>query len=190
MIQKRYKQTEKLAQAQGLKQMLENLPVILAEIPLPDILKMPDYRQVLRVRDINVAICANFVGLTPKRILIDKESGEEVDMNLPVPKWEITGSNFSSIVNPQGVREMHEMEWYDDELDEVVTTKPVVTGLDENGDPIYEEQELEPLIDESFLLPSIPYLMFMVKQVKLPVLIEMFSHQFVADNTEIWNKIK
>lgn len=31
MIQKRYKQTEKLAQAQGLKQMLETLPVILAE---------------------------------------------------------------------------------------------------------------------------------------------------------------
>ena len=190
MIQKRYKQTEKLTQAQGLKQMLETLPVILAEIPLPEITDMPNYKQVLRVRDINVAISANYVGLTPKRILVHKITGEEIDMNLFVPKWEITGSNFSSLVNPQGVREVYEMEWYDDELDEVVTTKPIVTGLDENGDPIYEEQELEPLLDESFLLPSIPYLMLMVKQVKLPVLIEMFSHQFIADNTEIWNKIK
>ena len=63
---------------------------------------MPNHDQVLRVRDINVAICADYVGLTPRRILVDKESGEEIDLNLFVPKWEITGSSVSSHVNAEG----------------------------------------------------------------------------------------
>lgn len=190
MIQKRYKQTGKLAQAQGLKQMLENLPVILAEIPLPEITAMPNHNQVLRVRDINVAICADYVGLTPRRILIDKNTREEIDLNLFVPKWEITGSSISSHVNENGEREFYEMEWFDDELEQVVTTQMVQTGMDEEGNPILEEQPLEQLADEVFLMPSIPYLMFFTQQVKLPVLIEMFSHQFVSDNMEVWTRLK
>lgn len=190
MIQKRYKQTEKLAQAQGLKQMLETMPVILAEIPLPEIPAMPHHNQVLRVRDINIAICANYVGLTPKRILIDKESGEEIDLNLFVPKWEITENSVSSHVNAQGEREYYEMEWYDDETNEVVTTQNVEVGVDEEGNPILEEQPLEELIDEVFLISSIPYLMFFTKQVKLPNLIQMFSSQFVNDNINVWTKLK
>lgn len=190
MIQKRYKQTEKLAQAQGLKQMLETLPVILAEIPLPEIPAMPNHNQVLRVRDINVAICADYVGLTPRRILIDKESGEEIDLNLFVPKWEITGSSVSSHVNAEGEREYYEMEWFDDETGEVVTTK-IVSGLgEEYGEVFTEEQPLEPLADEVFLMPSIPYLMFFTQQIKLPILIQMFSAQFVTDNQDVWTKLK
>lgn len=190
MIQKRYKQTEKLAQVQGLKQMLETLPVILAEIPLPEIPAMPNYNQVLRVRDINVAICADYVGLTPRRILIDKESGEEIDLNLFVPKWEITNSSVSSHVNAQGEREYYEMEWYDDEVKQVVTTHMVVVGQDEEGNDIVEEQPLDELVDEVFLMPSIPYLMFFTQQIKLPLLIQMFSAQFVTDNIDVWTKLK
>lgn len=190
MIQKRYKQTEKLVQAQGLKQMLETMPVILAEIPLPEIPAMPNHNQVLRVRDINVAICANYVGLTPKRILVDKESGEEIDLNLFVPKWEITGSSVSSHVNAEGEREYYEMEWYDDETNEAVTTQNVEVEMDEEGNPILEEQPLEELVDEVFLMPSIPYLMFFTKQVKLPNLLQIFSSQFVNDNINVWTKLK
>lgn len=102
MIQKRYKQTEKLAQAQGLKQMLETLPVILAEVPLPEIEDRPNHKQILRVRDINVAVCVNYVGITPRRILVHKVTGVELDPNLYVPKWEITASNFSAHVNNLG----------------------------------------------------------------------------------------
>lgn len=189
MIQKRYKQTEKLAQAQGLKQMLENLPVILAEISLPEITAMSNHNQVLRVRDINVAICADYVGLTPRRILVDKESGEEVDLNLFVPKWEITGSSVSSHVNAEGEREYYEMEWFDDETGEVVISE-TISGISEDGEVFTEEKELEPLEDEAFMMPSIPYLMFFTQQVKLPSLIQMFSHQFVSDNIEVWTKLK
>lgn len=190
MIQKRYKNTEKLAQAQGLKQMLETLPVLLAEIELPEVVGMPHHNQVLRVRDINVAVCANFVGLTPRRILIGKELGEEIDLNLFVPKWEITNSSVSSHVNAQGEREYYEMEWYNDETDEVVITHMVVVGQDEEGNDIVEEQPLDELIDEVFLMPSIPYLMFFTQQIKLPLLIQMFSAQFVTDNMDVWTRLK
>lgn len=189
MIQKRYKQTEKLAQAQGLKQMLETMPVILAEIPLPEIPAMPHHNQVLRVRDINVAICSNYVGLTPKRILIDKESSEEIDLNLFVPKWEITNSNMTSVVNQNGQREFYEMEWYDDQTGEVVTTD-MIEIVGENGEISTEERELEILDNEKFSIPSLPYLMLCAQNTKLPTLIQMFSQQFVSDNIDIWIKLR
>lgn len=189
MIQKRYKQTAKLAQAQGLKQMLETLPVILAEISLPEITVMPNHSQVLRVRDINVAICADYVGLTPRRILVDKESGEEIDLNLFVPKWEITGSSVSSHVTAEGEREYYEMEWYNDETNEAITSE-ILNQVGENGQTFLEANQLEELVDEVFLMPSIPYLMFFTQQIKLPLLIQMFSAQFVSDNVDIWTKLK
>lgn len=189
MIQKRYKQTEKLAQAQGLKSMLETLPVILAEIPLPEIEDMPNYNQVLRVKDINVATSVNFVCLTPKRILIHKTTGEEIDLNLFVPKWEITGSSVSSHVNENGEREFYEMEWFDDETGEVVTTETVI-GIGEDGEAFSEEKDLGVLEDEVFLMPSIPYLMFFTQQTKLPLLIQMFSSQFISDYADVWTRLK
>lgn len=191
MIQKRYKQTEKLAQAQAIKAMLETLPVILAEIDLPEIPSMPNHNQILRVRNINVAISVDYIKISPERLLIDKTSGEELGhLNLQVPLWEITASNMSSHVNEQGEREYYEMEWFESETDEVVTTQMVEVGLDEDGNPIFEEQPLETPADEVFLMPSIPYLMMFAKQIVLPDLIETFSHQFVDDNREVWTRLK
>lgn len=189
MIQKRYKPTAKLAEAQAIKAMLETLPVILAEIELPEIPSMPNHRQILRVRNINVAVSVDYIKISPERLLIDKESGEELDhLNLHVPLWEITASNMSSHVNEQGEREYYEMEWFESETDEVVTTQTVIT-YDSEGEEISEEQPLEPLEDEVFLMPSIPYLMKFTKQVVLPDLIEMFSAQFVSDNWDVWSHV-
>lgn len=190
MIQKRYKQTAKLAEAQAIKAMLENLPVILAEIELPEIPSMPNHNQVLRVRNINVAVSVDYIKISPERLLIDKTSGEELDhLNLHVPLWEITASNMSSHVNEQGEREYYEMEWVNDE-GEVVTTQMVEVGLDEEGNPILEEQPLETPADEVFLMPSIPYLMMFTKQIVLPDLIETFSNQYVGDNMDVWTRLK
>lgn len=190
MIKKRYKPTAKLAEAQAIKAMLETLPVILAEIELPEIPSMPNHNQVLRVRNINVAISVDYIKISPERLLIDKVSGEELDhLNLHVPLWEVTQSSVSSHVNEQGEREMYEMEWVNDE-GEVVTTHMVEVGLDENGEPILEEQTLEIPADEVFLMPSIPYLMMFTKQIVLPDLIETFSHQFVDDNMDVWTRLK
>lgn len=188
MIKKRYKPTAKLAQAQAIKAMLETLPVILAEIPLPDLEKSPEDKQILRVRNINVAISVDYIKISPERILIDKVTGEETDLKLFVPSWEITKSSVSSHVNEEGEREYYEMEWFDDETDEAVTTQSVEVGLDEEGNPIVEEQNLEPLEDEVFLMPSIPYLMMFASRMLLPDLIQKFSNQFVNDNMEVWSR--
>ena len=190
MIQKRYKPTPKLAEAQAIKAMLETLPVILAEIELPDLEKSPEYKQILRVRNINVAISVDYIKITPERILVDKITGEETDLNLFVPEWVITKSSVSSHVNEAGEREYYEMEWFDDETDTVITEQTVEVGLDEEGNPIVEVQPLDVLPDEVFLMPSIPYVMYFTQQIKLPILIEMFSVQFVTDHMDIWTKLK
>lgn len=191
MIQKRYKPTAKLAEAQAIRLMLETLPVILAEIELPEIPSMPNHRQILRVRNINVAISVDYFKISPERLLIDKTSGEELDhLNLHVPLWEITQSSVSSHVNAQGEREYYEMEWFESDTDEVVTTQMVEVGLDEDGNPIFEEQPLETPANEVYLMPSIKYLMMFAKQIVLPDLIETFSHQFVDDNMDVWTRLK
>jgi hypothetical protein len=173
MIQKRYKQTEALLQAEGLKNLIESQEVVLAELPLPEITDMPNYNQVLRIKDVNVATSVDFVKLTPKRILIHKITGKELKLDLFVPDWTITKNNVSSYINENGERVMFEMEYYDDELEEVVTPEDL--------------PELEP---EVFLLPTIPYLMFFTKAVVLPDLIQLFSAQFIQDNIEIWSELE
>ena len=190
MIQKRYKQTEKLAEVIALKSELETLPVILAEIPLPEIPAMPHHNQLLRVRDINVAICANYIWITPKRILIDKESGEEIDLNLFVPKWEIGEGTVNDYIDSNGNKQYYEMEWFDDETNEVVTTQPVIVGQTEDGEDILEDEILPVLEDEVFELPTIPYTMYLAKQILLPDLIEIFSKNFIELNAGVWTRIK
>lgn len=190
MIKKRYKNTPALQQAIALKAELETLPVILAEIDLPKIEdEFPNHRQVLRVQDINVVVSCDYTKISPKRILIHETTGKEIDRNLYVPLWEIEKDSVSSQVDENGQRVYHEMEWFDDETDEVVTTQTVIS-YDSEGEEISEEQPLEPLEDEVFLMPSIPYLMKFTKQVVLPDLIEMFSAQFVSDNWDVWSHVE
>lgn len=178
MIQKRYKQTEALAQAQGLKALIESQEVVLAKIELPDVtINGVVHDQVLIVRNVNVAISVNYIKISPERVLINQETNKQAKgLNLFVPDWTITSDNLSSHIGEDGQRIYYEMEYYDDETDEVVTE-------DEEG------EALEPLEDEVFTMPTIPYLMFFTKQVVLPDLLQMFSGQYVNDNTEAWNVI-
>lgn len=177
MIQTRFKQTEALQQAEELKQIIEALPVVLAEIPLPEIAEMPFHHQVLQVKDVNVAITSNYINITPKRILVHKDTGQESDLNLFVPAWTIEKENKSSHIDENGQRMMFQMEHFDSETGEAVT-------VDEFGN------QLPALSPEPFLMPTIPYLMFFVKQIPLPDLIATFSAQFVQDNIEYWTKLK
>lgn len=202
MIQKRYKQTEALAQAQGLKALIESQEVVLAKIDLPEVtINGVIHDQTLVVRNVNVAIAVNYIKISPERVLINQETQKELKgMNLYVPDWTITDENLSSHIGEDGQRIMYEMEYYDDETDEVVTEQVVIQDvlaedgnpiLDENGIPTTEDvvKELEPLADEAFMMPTIPYLMFFTKQIVLPELLETFSHQYVDDNADVWQVI-
>lgn len=176
MIQKRYKQTEALVQAQGLKALIESQEVVLAVIDtLPTItINGVVHNQILKVRNVNVAVSVNYIKITPERVLNNQETGKELKgMSLYVPDWTITDENVSSHIGADGQRIMYEMEYFDSESDQVVTE-------DEDGVAL---ANLEP---EAFLMPTIPYLMFFAKQIVLPELIETFSHQFVADNIDVW----
>lgn len=178
MIQKRFKQTESLAQAQVLKALIESQEVILAKIDLPDItINGVEHSQTLLVRNLNVAISVNYIKISPERFLTDKVTDKEVKgLNLYVPDWTITSDNLSSHIGADGQRIMYAMEYFNDETEEVVTE-------DEEGNAL---PILEP---EAFLMPTIPYLMFFAKQIVLPELLQTFSHQFVADNIDVWTVI-
>lgn len=202
MIQKRYKQTEALAQAQGLKALIESQEVVLAKIELPEItINGVIHDQILKVRNVNVAIAVDFIKISPERVLINQETQKELKgMNLYVPDWTITDENISSHIGEDGQRIMYEMEYYDDETGEVITEQVVIQDiLDEEGNPILDEnglpttedvvEELEPLADEAFMMPTIPYLMLFVGQMLLPDLILTFSHQYVDDNVDVWTVI-
>lgn len=202
MIQKRYKQTEALAQAEQLKAFIESQEVVLAKIELPEItINGVIHDQILKVRNVNVAIAVDFIKISPERVLINQETQKELKgMNLYVPDWTITDENISSHIGEDGQRIMYEMEYYDDETGEVITEQVVIQDiLDEEGNPILDEnglpttedvvEELEPLADEAFMMPTIPYLMLFVGQMLLPDLILTFSHQYVDDNVDVWTVI-
>ena len=157
--------------------------------------------QILKVRNVNVAIAVDFIKISPERVLINQETQKELKgMNLYVPDWTITDENLSSHIGEDGQRIMYEMEYYDDETGEVITEQVVIQDiLDEEGNPILDEnglpttedvvEELEPLADEAFMMPTIPYLMLFVGQMLLPDLILTFSHQYVDDNVDVWTVI-
>lgn len=188
----RYKQSEQLQQAEQLKAMLESLPVKLAEILLPEIEDMPNHNQVLRVANVNIAISVDFIQITPKRILINKTDGKELDLNLFVPEWIIKKESQTSHVDANGNRILYDREWVDNEGN--VITEHTVTkyNYDDKNNIIGSEDIVEqlPILEpQAFLMPSIPYLMLFATQIDLPTLLQMFSGQFVQDNFEIWNKI-
>ena len=72
---------------------------ILAEVPLPEITEMPNYNQFLRVKDNNIALSNHYLKIIPKRILIHKVTGEDLDLNLPLFEWLLTENSVSSWVD-------------------------------------------------------------------------------------------
>lgn len=137
----------------------ENL--ILAEVELDEITAMPDYKQVLRVKDVNIALTVDYLKVNPKRLLIHKTTGEELDLNLPVPNWEKTGSDMMALVDENGERMLFETNYYDDEGIFVETTQEVA------------------------LVPTLKYLMRMISQLKFKEIFRLFTAQYVNDIKEV-----
>ena len=186
MIQKRYKNTEKLQAAEALKMQLNNESIIVAEILLPELEERTGFDQYLRVRDMNIAPSANYLKITPKRILKNKTNGKEIETNLFVPTWEFTASTVTPHFNNEGDRETYEMEWFDDETGESVTTKTEIQ-LNEENEEIGVQVPLPELEDEFYYMPSIAYLMNASKSEFLPVLIKKHLQKFVDDHM-VWSR--
>lgn len=134
--------------------------LIIAQIDLPEITAMPDYNQVIRIQD-SIINLTDFTFIPkPKRILIHKTTGEELDLNLKVPEWNINRFSVASLVNAQGKRVLVETNYYNDE-DELVETKQ---------EPVH--------------VNTLQYLTLLAHQVPLPALFGTFLQQYVEDEEE------
>ncbi len=145
------------AQLQAQIDLINSQNLILAEVELDEITAMPDYRQVLRVQDNNIALSIGYLKVLPKRILIHKTTGEEIDLKLPVPDWEKTAADEMALVDENGERILVETNYFDDEDELVETTQEVV------------------------LVPTLKYLNLMIKVKKYAEIFQLFTEQYVND---------
>ena len=166
------------AQEQGLIDAILNQDLKLAEVTLnPITIDGVEYKQVLRVKDINIALSAEYLKVCPKRILIDQITGEEKDLNLSVPEWEKTGQDMMALVDENGERMFFETKYYDNVL---VQDGYYDEELEQDIPPVYEEQLIETK-QEVKLVPTLKFLMLMVGSKVFKTIFEMFTIQYIND---------
>lgn len=147
--------------------LIESQELILAEVQLDEITAMPEYNQVLRVRDNNIALSVGYLKIIPKRILVHKTTGEEIDLNLPVPNWEKKDTDEAALLDETGERILIPTNYYDD-----------VVVDEETGET---EEQLVETKNEVVLVPILKYLMMMVKEKKYYEIFQLFTNQYVDD---------
>ena len=129
------------AQVQGLIDVINSQDLVLAEVPLDTlIIDGVEHEQILRVKDVNIALFVEFLKVNPKRILINKVSGAEIDLNLPGPDWTKTGADMMALVDENGERMLFETKYYDDVL---IQEGWYDEELGQDIPPVYEEQLIE-----------------------------------------------
>lgn len=147
---------------------INNEMLILAEVELDEITGMPDYQQVLRVLDNVAALSQEYFKVIPKRILIHKVTGQELDLNLPVPDWTKTGNDVSALINEStGERVLVEQNTYDD-----------VVIDEETGET---EEQLISTEEVPVLVPTLKYLRNIIKRLKYHEAFGVFTVQYVND---------
>ncbi|GEM_PF-2508743 len=165
------------APVQQLIEQIEQQDLILAEVSLPEIPAMPDYDQILRVQDNNIALSIGYLKINPKRILVHKTTGEELDLNLPVPLWEKNEHDVAALVDEQGERILVDTNYYDN----VETAAGYYDEETQEYIPaVYEEQLIETK-QEPVLVHVLKYLMLIISQKKYKEVFAMFTQQYIAD---------
>jgi len=74
---------------------IENISLNLAELPLQEHPKLPQFQRSIRVLDIDAKSEQQFISFRYKQILKDKETGEEINISLPTPEWVIYKDTWS-----------------------------------------------------------------------------------------------
>ena len=165
-------------QVQGLIDLILNQDLILAEVPLDTIIiDGVEHEQVLRVKDVNIALSAEYLKVCPKRILINQATGEEKDLNLSVPEWTKTGQDMMALVDENGERMLFETKYYDNVE---VTAGYYDEETQEYIPAVYEEQLIETK-QEVKLVPTLKFLMLMIGSKVFKTIFEMFTLQYVSD---------
>ena len=166
------------AQVQGLIDVILNQDLKLAEVTLdPITIDGVEYEQILRVKDVNIALSAEYLKVCPKRILINKVTGEEKDLNLSVPEWTKTGQDMMALVDENGERMLFETKHFDNVE---VTAGYYDEETQEYIPAVYEEQLIETK-QEVKLVPTLKFLMLMIGSKAFKTIFEMFTLQYVSD---------
>ena len=166
------------AQVQGLVDAILSQDLILAEVELDTIfIDGVEHKQYLRVKDINIALSVEYLKVCPKRILVNQVTGEEKDLNLSVPEWTKTGEDMMALVDENGERMLFETKYYDDVI---VQDGYYDEDLQQDIPPVYEEQLVETK-QEVKLVPTLKFLMLMVRSKVFKTIFEMFTLQYVSD---------
>lgn len=146
--------------------------LILAEVLLPQIDDMPEYDQYFRVEDMNIALSGKYLKLIPTRVLVHKVSKYELNLNLPVPNWEKLAIDITALIDDETGNRILVPATYS----EYITPEP--TEENPNPEPVLTVIETK---DEPVLVPTLQYLLFIIKNKKLLEAIELFTIQFIED---------
>ena len=166
------------AQEQGLIDAILSQDLILAEVELDTIfIDGVEYKQFLRVKDVNIALSAEYLKVCPKRILVNQVTNEEKDLNLSVPEWTETCQDMMALVDENGERMLFETKYYDDVM---IQEGYYDEDLEQDIPPVYEEQLIETK-QEVKLVPTLKFLMLMIGSKVFKTIFEMFTLQYVSD---------
>lgn len=89
------------AQIQALINDIENVELSLAELPLSEHPKLPQFDRSIRVLDIDAKSRQEFVTFIYEQVLKDKETGEEINISLPAPEWVVYKETWSFMRDDQ-----------------------------------------------------------------------------------------
>jgi hypothetical protein len=89
------------SQIQALINDIENVDLNLAELPLPEHPKLPQFNRSIRVLDIDAKSRNEFVNFIYEQVLKDKETGEEINISLPAPEWVVYKETWSYLRDEQ-----------------------------------------------------------------------------------------
>ncbi len=82
-------------QVQTLIDSIEKVELSLAELPLPEHPKLPQFNRSIRVLDIDAKSRQEFVNFVYEQVLKDKETGEVINIPLPAPEWIVYKETWS-----------------------------------------------------------------------------------------------
>ena len=82
-------------QVQGILEEVEKTPLYLAELPMEAHPKLPQFNRFIRVINLDAKSENEFVMFGYKQVLKDKDTGEEINIQLPTPEWVVYKDTWS-----------------------------------------------------------------------------------------------
>lgn len=80
---------------------ITNIDLNLAELPLSEHPRLPQFNRSIRVLNIDIKSEHEFINFTYEQVLRDKVTGEEVTISLPAPEWVVYKETWSYLRNEQ-----------------------------------------------------------------------------------------